>query len=467
MTVRLNKYRHIQVDGGYIVTTDHGSNLFLEELELEQLKKELFSDKLFDKLYSAGILIDEGNIDNVVKKYKKRMSTVSQGTSLHIMVLTERCNMKCVYCHASAEDESCEINDMNKEVAKKTVDFIFQSPSKYIMIEFQGGEPTLNFDVIKFTYEYAISKNKYVGKDLLFSVVTNFAKVDDEVLDWFVENNIGVCTSFDGPEILHNSNRKIVKGNNSYERVTLGVKNLLKKQKEKGNSKTVPNALITVTKKSLNYHREIVDEYISLGLSSIHLRFLNELGYAKQSWGVIGYSPEEFIDFWKKSIDYMVELNSKGVAIRERQTEIILKKILTDFDPNFLELKSPCGAAIGQMAYTPNGDIYTCDEARMIESDLFKLGNVFQDNYKDVILSNKCANIVSSSVNDGLICEFCAFKPYCGVCPVCNFAEQGTVKPNILRTSRCRIYKAQFSYVFSKLQDPVYEKVFRSWIRGK
>ena len=128
----------------------------------------------------------------------------------------------------------------------------------------------------------------------------------------------------------------------------------------------------------------------------------------------------------------------------------MLRKINSEFDPNYLELRSPCGAAIGQIAYNYNGDIYTCDEARMIEDDLFLLGSVLDDEYKDVVTCDKACAVINASINDQYICNNCAYKPYCGICPVCNYAEQGSVIGKITQTSRCRIFMEQFDWVIKE-----------------
>ena len=125
----------------------------------------------------------------------------------------------------------------------------------------------------------------------------------------------------------------------------------------------------------------------------------------------------------------------------------MINKIQNEFDPNYLDLRSPCGAAIGQLTYNYNGNIYTCDEARMIGDDLFLLGNVKKDKYKDIVTSDKACATVAASINDQYICNDCVYKPYCGICPVCNYAEQGSVIGKIPQTDRCKIFKEQFNWV--------------------
>jgi His-Xaa-Ser system radical SAM maturase HxsB len=352
---------------------------------------------------------------------------------------------------------------MDEDTAKKVVDFIFDSPSKDITIEFQGGEPLLKFDLIKSVVGYAQEVNKIKRKRLLFTVVTNFSLMDDEKMRFFIDNKVALCTSLDGPEELHNHNRKFG-GGNSYEKVVDWIKKVDDEYAKGGVDHPGINALVTITQKSLGYSKEIIDEYVANGLMSLHLRFLNNLGDARTTWEDISYSPEEFIEFWKKSMDYILELNLAGKIVGERGTVIILKKLLDEHDPNYLDMRSPCGACIGQMTYTPNGDVFSCDEARMLNEDLFKLGNVGNDSLRNVLGCDKTCAIVSSSVNDAHICDACAYKPYCGICPVCNYAEQGSLVAKIPETARCRVFKAQFDYLFEKLQSKENREIFEKWL---
>jgi His-Xaa-Ser system radical SAM maturase HxsB len=442
----INNYRIKKFDDKYFLTTDHGSYLVLSEKEFKKLKQNNLNQELYDKLEEKEIILNSGNIDESIRLMRNRKSFIKQGTSLHIMVLTLRCNMKCVYCHASSKDEKETSLDMDKETAKNTVDFIFQSTSNAITIEFQGGEPTLNWEILKYVVKYAKEKNEIAKKNFKITIVTNMASMTEEKMNFLIENKVGMCTSLDGPKEVHDKNRIYFKSSN-YDQVIYWMKKFNEEYKKK-DIKNKVNALVTLTKKSLNYSKEIVDEYVNLGLKDIHLRFLNNLGVAKQTWKDINYTEEEYLEFWKKSIKYIGELNKKGIFIKERMDSLMKRKLSEEFDPNYLELRSPCGASIGQLTYNYDGNIYTCDEGRMIGEDLFLLGNVNkEDKYKDVLTSDKACAVTNASINDQYICDNCIYKPYCGICPVCNYSEQGSLIAKIPVTSRCKIYMGQFDEV--------------------
>jgi His-Xaa-Ser system radical SAM maturase HxsB len=446
MDYLINNFRSKKFEDRYFVTTDHGSYCILSLDEFKRLKQNNINDSLKEKLEEREIILMDRNIDEAVRLTRNRNAFLFSGTSLHIIVVTLRCNMQCIYCHASSKSAIEKGFDMDKETAKKTVDFIFQSPRKSITIEFQGGEPLLNWDVVKYIIEYAQKKNLKAMKKLLITIVTNLTEMDMEKMSYLIKYEVGICTSLDGPRELHDHNRKFLGGSN-YEQVVKWIKRFIEGYNKKGIENRRVNALVTLTRESLKYPKEIIGEYVKLGLTNIHLRFLNNLGVAKQTWPKINYSVKEYLDFWEKAVGYIDKLKKQGNDVNERMITIMVNKIQNEVDPSYLDLRSPCGAAIGQLAYNFNGDIYTCDEARMIEDDLFLLGNVKKDKYKDIVTCDKACATVAASINEQYVCDGCVYKPYCGICPVCNYAEQGNVIGKITQTARCKIYQKQFDWV--------------------
>lgn len=461
----VNNYRFRKLGRDYLVTTDHGRWVTLTNKEFEDLINENLNDNnLFKKLEEKGVIITEKNREIVIDQMRKKHTFLFQGTSLHIIIPTLRCNQNCIYCHASSKPENSEGYDMDEVIAKETIKFIFQSPSQSINIEFQGGEPLLRFDLVKFIIEHAHKLNKRHRKLLVISIVTNMTLMDEEKLKYLIDNDVGICTSLDGPSLIHNKNRPFKNGD-SHETTVKWIKRIQEEYNKRKIENRRANALITITGDSLNYWKEIVDEYVKLGIGDIFFRSLNNLGSAKNVWTKISYSPEEYIEFWKKTMNYILELNKKGKDIREWFTWIILRKIINHEEPNFFEQRSPCGAAIGQLAYNYNGDIYSCDEARMTGDDVFRLGNVKDGSYKEMMTSNQVCALLASSINDVHFCDTCVFKSFCGLCPVCNYSEQGSTIAKIPETSRCKIFMKQFEYVFDKvINSKEAVGIFEKWL---
>lgn len=474
MLIDLNKinsnvgfFRFKKLENFYLLTND---------IEYVKLTEKDFSDFLegklkedgdvFKELYRKGFL-KKGIFENkIALRYRQKNSfLVRKGVGLHIVVVTKRCNHLCVYCQAGSPELQNENFDMNEETAKKTVDLIFQTPNKHITIEFQGGEPLINWKVVKFIIEYANSENEKFKKNLNFALITNLSLMTEDIYDYLVKNNIGICTSLDGPAHVHNKNRPYLNKKNSYQIVTEWVETMRKKEKE-NNLRNTLSALPTLTRYSLEHIEEVIDEYIKINAKSIHLRQLSYLGNSAgiEKKNEIGYTAEEFIAAWEKGINYIIQKNKEGVFIAERHAVILLEKIFKERGNNFLDLRSPCGAGIGQLAYFYNGDVYSCDEGRMTGDDLFLLGSVFQNNYTEITECAKTKALVIASTLENFSCDDCAYKPYCGTCPVLNYVLYNNLFPNIRMTDKCKINMAILDYLFLKMEDEEVLKIFKTWI---
>jgi His-Xaa-Ser system radical SAM maturase HxsB len=463
------RYNTARISDENLVVADHGKWVMMSDEELDLLENGIIENDsaLFHILEEKGIILTLKNEERITDFYRKLFGFLSHGAALHILVVTNACTHNCIYCHASPVAENSKRRKlMSKETAKKAVDFAFQSPSRYITLEFQGGEPLINFEVIKFVVEYANEKNKTEKKNLLFRLVTNLQLMDEEKLDFLVKNNVSICTSLDGPEELHNSNRAANDRNfNSYENIIRWVKKI----QERCRAEKLPwdiSALVTITRKSMGMHREIIDEYVKNGFTKIFIRSLNRLGLSRKNHGNIGYSAEEFIDFWKKCADYITKLNESGILITESMMWVILSKILTDMDPNYVDMRSPCGAGISQIAYDHEGNIHCCDLGRTVEDDIFCIGNVNQK-YSDVFGSSNMPELVSASILDTFACAECPWKPFCGTCPVFTFGETNSMIQNG-HDFKCRLHAAQFEYIFGKIKDTDFqEKIIKKWFSLK
>jgi uncharacterized protein len=456
MNYKLNFYRSKKFGDKYLVTTDHGSWLFLTEKDYLSLENEKIDEDLFKKLEEAGIVITKNNQNSVLEKNRMKYAFLNNGVSLHIVIPTLRCNIKCIYCHASSRCENEKGYDMDKKTAEKTVDFIFQTPAKSITIEFQGGEPLLNFEIVKHIVEYAYKVNEQLKKEVEFTIVTNLLLMNDEKLNFLLNHNIGICTSLDGPKEVHDKNRA------GHDVVVKWIKKINEEYKKRKSGNYV-GALVTTSRHSLAKYKEIIEEYVGLGFHSISMRDINYLGFAKNTFEKAGYTAEEYTEYWKKSVDYILE---KNYTIRERMLSILLSKIFLGIDPGFLDIRSPCGAGIGQLTYLYNGDIYTCDEGRAVQDNIFRLGNVKKNRYRDITTGRNVCAVCNASLLENYSCDDCAYKPYCGTCPVLNYSLSGNVIGSIPESWKCKVLKAQFDYIFDKiLNDNESRKKFLSWFK--
>jgi His-Xaa-Ser system radical SAM maturase HxsB len=462
-------FRFQKIGKKYLLTNIVGNFLFLTPKEFDSFVKGTIKEnsKLYKNLKEKGFLKDSINsLADTIIKYRRKHDFLYTGPSLHIIVVSLNCNYRCVYCQASSryyKNQGRKKFDMDKTTAKKVVDTIFQSPAKAITIEFQGGEPLINWPIIKFIVEYAEELNKRARKDLLFTIVTNLSLMTDEIFAYCREHKIALSTSLDGPEFLHNLNRPYPEAN-SYQATTNWIKKIKADEKKHPKDVYYLNALLTVSRNSLKYPKEIIDEYLKYGFTGIHLRPLSGLGFSQKNYSIIGYSEKEFFEFWKKSVDYILELNKKKIFFYERGIAIVLQKLFAPYDANFMDLRSPCGAGTGQLLYNYDGKVYTCDEARMLGNDTFLLGNVKNNTYEQLVTSPKLQAVCGASILENTECDNCVYAPYCGVCPVSNYALYGTLLAPQITTFWCQFHKDMFQYIFTKLQNPKIESIFKTWI---
>lgn len=461
-------FRFRRLKEKYLLTNDLGRHCFLGGDELQKFISGGLDkgSEPYLKLAKDGFIRDRMDFDSLAAVWRRRNRFLWQGPGLHVVVVTLRCNHRCLYCQASSvpmKEASC---DMSLETAERVVDRIFESPNPALTIEFQGGEPLANWPVVAFIVDEARRKNRKAKKRLWLNLVSNLSLMDEEKLEFLLKRGVNFCTSLDGPEELHNKNR-LYAGGNSHADAVKWWKEIYRRTARK---MFRIDALLTVTRFSLPRAKEIIDEYVGLGARGIYLRYANPFGLAQATWSRIGYSPEEFLEFYEKSLDYILEVNGKRVFF-EQTAKLFLSKILTDDDPNFLDLRSPCGAGIGQIAYNYDGGFYTCDEGRMLSrmgDDSFKVGHVRQGSYGACVSHPTVkALAVASCLDNQVDCSRCAYKPYCGICPVQCYAEQGDIMGRMPTNTRCRIHKGVLDILFDRLQDEKLRKIFQAWLKKK
>ncbi|MFI5360694.1 MAG: His-Xaa-Ser system radical SAM maturase HxsB [Elusimicrobiota bacterium] len=459
------RFRRLQDD--YLITNDFGRHCVLTAAEFKSFVEGSIeeSSPLYERLARDGYIRDRMDFDALASVWRSRNRFLWQGPSLHIVVTTLRCNHRCLYCQANSVPMKEQSSDMSLETARKVVDRIFESASPAVTLEFQGGEPLANWPAVEFIVDYARKKNRKAGKSLWINLVTNLSLLNDEKLKYLLKNQVNFCTSLDGPQDLHDKNR-LYAGGHSHGDAVRWFKEIHKKTARK---KFRIDALLTVTRFSLPRHKDIVDEYVGLGMRGIYLRPLSRLGLARQTWDKIGYEPDEFLEFYRKALDYVIDVNKRSNFF-EQTARLFLSKILGDVDPNFLDLRSPCGAGIGQIAYNFDGGLYTCDEGRMFSrmgDESFRIGSVDSGSYQETVSDPAVRTLsVASCLDNQVQCSKCAYKPYCGVCPVQCYGEQGDIMGRMPSNTRCRIQMGILDILFERLRDSKIEAIFRKWIRS-
>jgi len=455
-----------------LVTNTEGRWLLLAADEFTEFARgEVKPDStLHERLASHNFLREGYRVPEAADAIRARRSFVHAGPNLHMFVVTLRCNETCVYCHASRANMDAVQTDMSKETAEKAVDLALQTTSSFVTIEFQGGEPLVNYEVVQHVVDYARAQNRERGKQLEFTMVSNFALLDEERLGWLIDNRVQLCTSVDGPEALHNAQRKLPTGD-AHQRTVHWTRRINERYRELGLDPTLYHveALLTTTRRTLPMWKEVVDTYVGLGCRSLFLRPLDPFGFAERTRKRLDFPRDEYLEFYRNAVDYMLELNAQGVEILERYAAIFLTKILGGADPNFLDLRSPAGAGIGALAYDYDGSIYTCDEGRMLAAmgdKSFELGHVQSARYRDLVGHPTVrALAIATNLDAQPDCVHCSYQPYCGTNAAFNYKTQGSIFGRMRDNAVCAAHKGIQDYLFEKLDegDPQVLQTFERW----
>jgi His-Xaa-Ser system radical SAM maturase HxsB len=275
------------------------------------------------------------------------------------------------------------------------------------------------------------------------------------------EYSIQISTSLDGPEYIHNNNRG---KKDSYTKVTSGIQ-----RAREAVGHTNVNALMTTSTLGVNYPIEIVDEYVKLGFNSIFLRALNPYGLASENDNWEAYT-DKFIEFYKKALLHIIELNKNGIFFVEEFASIILRKILTPFTTGFVDLQSPAGLINSVLVYNYDGYVYASDESRMLAEYgdyTFRLGHV-SDTFAQIVSGAKAKEIAKIWSNEVLAgCSDCALKVFCGADPVRNYSTQGDMYGHRPTSLLCKKNKAIIEFILSLIieQGESVMPIFKNWLR--
>jgi His-Xaa-Ser system radical SAM maturase HxsB len=460
-------FRFHRLDRRVLVTNMVGEHVFLSPEDFALLAEGgLPEDSSLVRQLRAKHVIrqpdDHAALELLALKARTRYRRLASFTSLHMFVVTLRCEHSCPYCQVSRQSSDRASFDMSHETALHALDLTFRSPSPQIKIEFQGGEPLLNFELIKRIVLEAQRRNEQEQRDLMFVIATNLAMLDDDMLDFCAEHDIYISTSLDGPADLHNKNRPRP-GRNSWE---LAIDGIQRVRETLGRDRVA--ALMTTTKASLDRPREIIDTYLEHGFREIFLRPLSPYGFAVKTKSYSAYDTERWLAFYRTGLEYILELNAQGVDFCERYASIMLKKMLTNDDPRYVDLTSPAGIGIGAIVYNYDGDVYASDEGRMLaemNDHTFRLGNVHMSRYEELLLSDALLEPLEQSFAlSAPMCTDCAYEPYCGADPVYHYATTGDFVGRKPLSGFCHRNMTIAQLLLDRYEhDPAVQPIFLDW----
>ncbi len=468
---RLLPFRHLRLrtaSNMVLMTSDTGDYIFVHENDFRELVNYRLAvgTTIYDDLRARHFLVDNdegGHLELMAAQIRTRKSFLREGPTLHIFVVTLRCDHSCHYCQVSRQGALATRFDMSPGTMGHAIDRLFEAPAQNLTVEIQGGEPALASPLIRKLVETIETRNIEARRQISFSLVSTLHHLNDEMLSFCRDHRIQLSTSLDGPAFLHDANRPNP-DRNSYTRTVEGIE---RARAVVGFDNV--SALTTLTRRSLEHPRAIVDEYVRLGFRSIFLRPLSPYGFALRSARRIAYPMVEFVTFYKTALDYILELNRAGVAIEEAYATILLRHILTPFPTGYMDLRSPAGAGLGTLVYNYDGRVYASDEGRMAAETgdtRFILGRIDQP-YRDLMASEAMQWLLASGIAETIPgCADCAFVPYCGADPVHHASQQGDPVGHRPTSDHCRKHTGLFETIFGHLAqgEPDTFRTFLAWM---
>ena len=449
-----------------LIVNSVGDSLIAPVGTVEMLIEERFSEvqNLNELLVNmvVGAQNDLAVVQTLANRLRHKRDFNPPSPVMHIVVLTLRCDHTCKYCQVSRVSQDKEKFDLSRSNTILVADAILSSTELNITIEFQGGESLLAFESLKEFVEMIKDDNRSSNFNITWVICTSLSILKEEHVLYFKENNINISSSLDGPSDIHDGIRKI-KTRDSYNRVISGLELI-----EKNWTKDRVSALMTTTLKSFDRAKDIIDEYLSHGFNEIFLRPISPYGFARKNKDS-QYEITKFLEFYKSGLEYMLELNKKGINVKEYYTVVLLRGLLTPEKENYVDLMSPIGGGRISIVYDYDGYVYISDEARMLAQNrdfTFQLGHITEG--MDVLLSSRRNKMIQSvGLNDlHLACSDCVYRNACGSDPLFHHASQhGDAYGNMAISEFCRRNMETLDYLVEmSVSRPKDFAILKAWL---
>lgn len=434
-----------------------------ERAVLGQLSPDeaLFADMEARHLLAADP--DRSTLAPLISQLRARKAYMEHGPALHIFVVSLRCHHTCAYCQVSRQPLNESAFDMSSAVAERAVERLFEWPSKELTVEFQGGEPLLHFERVQSLVESIERRNVVERRAIRFVIASTLHDLTDGQLAFMREHHFELSTSLDGPEWLHNANRPRPE-KDSYRRTIEGIE---RGRQFLGNDAV--SALTTLTRRSLEYPAEIIDEYCRHEFHAISLRPLSPYGFARKTEARNGYTIDEYLSFYARALDYLLAINRSGYVMEETYGRLLLGQLLTPFSHGYVDLRSPTGAGLGAVVYDYDGAVYPSDEARMLASmgdRSFALGRV-EETIDAWLQSPAMGRVLAAGVAEALpTCADCVFVPLCGADPIDHYARQGDTIGHRPSSDFCRKQMGLFDLLLRRWDEgsPEDRRILERWV---
>ena len=360
-------------------------------------------------LKENGQLFTEDTYEDKAGELKAKTNGVVKALCLHI---AHTCNLNCEYCFASQGKYHGERAVMSFEVGKRALDFLIEnSGSRHnLEVDFFGGEPLMNFDVVKQLVEYARSVEKQAGKNFRFTLTTNGMLIDDDVIDFANREMSNVVLSLDGRKEIHDRYRVDYAGNGSWEKIVPKFQKLVK---ARGGKNYYMRG--TFTHRNPDFLEDI-KTMLDLGFTELSMEpvVCGENDPARLTEEDLPIVLKQYEDLAK----LMIERDREGKPFTFYHYMIDLKG-----GPCIYKRISGCGSGTEYMAVTPWGDLYPCHQ--FVGDEKFLLGNIW-DGVKNTAVREDFFNCNVYAREE---CKDCWARLYCsGGCAANAYHATGSVR---------------------------------------
>lgn len=358
-------------------------------------------------LEEAGKLFSEDVYENLAVDYKNN-SKVIKAMCLHI---AHTCNLNCSYCFASQGKYQGDRALMSFETGKQAFDFLIANSGtrRNLEVDFFGGEPLMNFEVVKQLVEYARSVEKKHNKNFRFTLTTNGVLLDDDVIEYLNKEMSNVVLSLDGRKEIHDHFRVDYSGNGSYDKILPKFKKLVEKR---GGKDYYMRG--TFTHNNVDFTKDI-----------FHMA---DLGFKELSMEPVVCPPDDPYALTSEDLPKLFEqyeiLAKEMVRRRKAGDGFTFYHYMLDLTngPCIYKRITGCGSGTEYMAVTPWGDLYPCHQ--FVGDEKYKLGDIY-NGVTNIEVQDKFRHCNAYSRKE---CKDCWAKLYCsGGCAANSYHSTGDI----------------------------------------
>ena len=360
-------------------------------------------------LKEHGKLFTPDTFEDMAGTFKERSGNVIKALCLHV---AHTCNLNCSYCFASQGKYHGDRAIMSFEVGKQALDFLVENSGSRtnLEVDFFGGEPLMNWDVVKQLINYGRSIEKEKHKNFRFTVTTNGVLIDDDVIEFCNKEVSNVVLSLDGRKEIHDRLRVDYKGEGSYDTIVPKFQKFVKARGDKGYYMRG-----TFTHANPDFTKDV-----------FHMA---DLGFTELSMEPVVGKPTDPSSLTPEDIEIVkeqYEILAKDMLRREKEGKpITFYHYMLDLTsgPCIYKRISGCGSGTEYMAVTPWGDLYPCHQ--FVGEDEYLLGNVW-DGVKNDKMRDEFRSCNAYARKE---CKDCWAKLYCsGGCAANAYHASGTIR---------------------------------------